>query len=350
MANEFVTGNAEEDGRSGDVRGWFVGHFLGPEAGLRQSSAVEVKWGIHAQHEEKRSGLTNLHSTTLTLLVSGLFVVKFPALGKAAELRRPGDYVLFAPGVEHDWVAREASVVVTVRWPSVIQTTASWENDEGIAAGRNLLAKVCADHSGHDANIMQGIQGEYLHALDVLDWVHKLRPDAPTYLSLAALFHDIDRVITRDAGGGFKGNRHGPEYALHKKRHANRSASFIAPHLRELGLRPEVVDRATFLIVHHDDTGEEVAAIGDCDLDCLVAADSFAFFTSIAPKLYALEGESRTRDKIRFMIEKLPADARSLLRKHQLSDDVFERLKNETMAEYDALHGLMETLPTTPSS
>jgi quercetin dioxygenase-like cupin family protein len=34
-------------------------------------------------------------------------------------LTRPGDYVLWGPGVDHSWLAEQESVVVTVRWPSL---------------------------------------------------------------------------------------------------------------------------------------------------------------------------------------------------------------------------------------
>ena len=33
-------------------------------------------------------------------------------------LTTAGDYVIFAPGVEHRWTSLDASIVVTVRWPS----------------------------------------------------------------------------------------------------------------------------------------------------------------------------------------------------------------------------------------
>jgi hypothetical protein len=345
MPNEYVVGNAEDDGHKDVGEGWFVGDFLPPECSLRRNSAVEVKWGVHAQGDEKQSTRTNLNSTTLTLLVSGSFVVRFPRLGAEVVLQRPGDYVLFAPGVEHYWAARTDSIVVTVRWPSVIQRGLTWETTAEIVLGKQLLAEVCARHAPNSSSIMQGVGGEQAHALDVLGWVQELRRDVSIPLGLAALFHDIDRVVTPNAGGGFKGSRSGSEYALHKKQHASRSALFIAPLLREHGLASEVVDRTVFLIVHHDDQGHEVAALSDADLDCLVAADSFAFFTSIGPKLYAQEGESRTRDKIRFMIEKLPENARILLSQHRLSSEVFERLKSEVIAEYYSLHGTARGQP-----
>jgi hypothetical protein len=335
MSSEYVNGNAEEDGRENKLRGWFVGHFLSPESGLRRNSGVEVKWGVHTANERKRSVRTNLESTTLTLLVSGDFEVTFPKIDVVVNLTRPGDYVLFAPGLDHEWVARTPSVVVTVRWPSVPQCACT-ENE--LETGRQLLADICASHAASDSDIMQGVAGEQEHALDVLGWVQKLRPDAGLPLCLAALFHDLDRIVTPKAGGGFKGDRSGPEYAAYKKQHAARSAAFIAPLLLNRGISSDIVDRTIFLILHHDDTGEEVAALSDAELDCLVAADTFAFFTSIGPKLYAAEGEARLRDKIRFMVGKLPDNSRQLLRKHRLSNEIFDRLKNDAAAQYDSEH------------
>jgi ribosomal protein S27AE len=181
---------------------------------------------------------------------------------------------------------------------------------------------------------MQGVGGEYRHGNDVLSWVQRLSPRATLPLQLAALFHDIDRVVTPGKGGGFRGNRNSAAYALHKKQHAQRSAVFIGPRLREIGFVSRVVERALFLIRHHDDTGEEVEVLRDPDLNTLVAADTFAFFTSIAPKLYATEGEARLRDKVRFMVDKLPDDARLLLWRSRLRNSVFERIKAEILWEY----------------
>jgi hypothetical protein len=60
-----------------------------------------VAWALHAG---------------LILLISGRFRLELP--GRVVLLATPGDYVLFH-GVSHSWYAEEASVVVTIRWPSV---------------------------------------------------------------------------------------------------------------------------------------------------------------------------------------------------------------------------------------
>lgn len=115
----YTIGNAVEDGMENAAKGWFIGHFVRDGSGLRRSRDLEVKWGEHQAGEQKRSRRTNERATTLTLLISGRFVMTFPRLEVDVILEQPGDYVIFAPGVEHKWHSETQSIVVTVRWPSV---------------------------------------------------------------------------------------------------------------------------------------------------------------------------------------------------------------------------------------
>jgi 8-oxo-dGTP diphosphatase len=207
---------------------------------------------------------------------------------------------------------------------------------------KRLLTQICDSHGKDDAKIMQGAEGERLHALDVLQWVHQFGPRASVPLQIAALFHDIDRVVNPNIGGGFKSDRKSSSYIRHKKRHAHRSAAFVLPLLAPNGYSNDVTRRVEFLIVHHDDPRVEVERFADAELTQLVAADSFAFFTSIAPKLLACEGEGRLRDKIRFMIDKLADLTRTRLREYELNDPLFERLKNEVTDEYRRTHSVRE--------
>ncbi len=203
-----------------------------------------------------------------------------------------------------------------------------------IEKAKKILKEVCKKYKHHDKDIMQGVEGEQLHVLDVLDWVEKLNTKASNPLKLAALFHDIDRVVTPKMGGGFKGERSGKAYLEHKKMHAQRSTKFIIPILKKNNVTKNILARVEFLIIHHDDTGEEIEKINDSDLNYLVAADSFAFFTSVAPKLFEVEGKERIKDKIKFMVDKLPDFARILLWEYQLENEVFNNLKNEIIKEY----------------
>ncbi len=195
----------------------------------------------------------------------------------------------------------------------------------------DLLDEVCDKNRYRDDEIMQGIEGEMEHAETVFEWVKKLLKNSSFELQIAALFHDIDRVVTPGVGGGFKGDRKSKEYEQHKKAHAKRSAEYIIPLLKTNGIDARVLKRVKFLILHHDDTGKEVESFKDIDLNTLVAADSLAFFTSIAPKLYKAEGEERLRDKVSFMIEKMPSFARNLLASQRLENPIFDRIKNEVI-------------------
>ncbi|MFA4817909.1 MAG: hypothetical protein WC608_04285 [Parcubacteria group bacterium] len=199
---------------------------------------------------------------------------------------------------------------------------------------KKLLSDICEEYKENDKEIMQGVEGERLHALDVLGWVEKLNPNASIELKIAAIFHDIDRVVTPKAGGGFKGSRDSKKYEEHKKMHAKRSADFIIPRLKKIIKNDKLLEEVYILIIHHDDTGAEVEGFENMDLNYIVAADSFAFFTSIAPKLYESEGEERIKGKIRFMVEKMPEFARAKLREHKLQNEIFDGLKNEIIEEY----------------
>jgi quercetin dioxygenase-like cupin family protein len=51
------------------------------------------------------------------LLVSGKFRVDLTV--GSVTMDRQGDYIVWGPGIDHSRQAEQASVVVTVRWPSV---------------------------------------------------------------------------------------------------------------------------------------------------------------------------------------------------------------------------------------
>jgi hypothetical protein len=112
------TGNAAEAG-SGESRGWFLGHFVDPAAGMRHSTAVELKWGVHRAGEIKDAVAANGTAKTLSILVSGTFLLEFPDVGEAVHMARPGDYALWPAGLHHRWTAIDDCVVLTVRWPSI---------------------------------------------------------------------------------------------------------------------------------------------------------------------------------------------------------------------------------------
>jgi mannose-6-phosphate isomerase-like protein (cupin superfamily) len=97
-------------------RGWLLGHFKDP-ADPRHSDAVEIKWGMHPVGDRRARWVTGEERTTLLILISGRFRVEVP--GRSVVLTEQGDYIVWGKGVDHSWYAEEASVVLSVRWPSV---------------------------------------------------------------------------------------------------------------------------------------------------------------------------------------------------------------------------------------
>jgi hypothetical protein len=107
-------GNAALTGH--DHGGWFVGSFLSNEARLRHTDGLEVKWGLHVAGDVRTDVNDRGGMHSLAILITGTFVIEFPALREEVMLSQAGDYVLYGPDVAHTWRAIEASTVVTVRW------------------------------------------------------------------------------------------------------------------------------------------------------------------------------------------------------------------------------------------
>jgi hypothetical protein len=131
MEDQIYVGNAAVDA-TGD-RGWLVGHFK-PAADMRHSDDVEIKWGIHASGDRRAQWVTGEKRTAVLILISGRFWVELP--GRSVLLARPGDYVMFR-GIGHSWHAEEASVVMSVRWPSIAGYAVAGPQHPGVVqAGR----------------------------------------------------------------------------------------------------------------------------------------------------------------------------------------------------------------------
>lgn len=115
MADNWRTGNAAVDGDP--YRGWLLGHFIAPDDGVRQTDALEIKWGIHPVGQQRPEWTEDEPRTTLVLLIHGRFRVDLSV--RSIVLEHEGDYVLWGPGIGHSWHAEQDSVVLTIRWPSV---------------------------------------------------------------------------------------------------------------------------------------------------------------------------------------------------------------------------------------
>jgi hypothetical protein len=113
--------------------GWLVGNFeawmSGSEPGfnsrifgLRNSSDVEIKWGVHPKGKIRPGEWAPCSKKTgICILLSGQFVISFRApddhtASEQIELQNIGDYLMWRETLEHRWHAKEDSVVLTIRW------------------------------------------------------------------------------------------------------------------------------------------------------------------------------------------------------------------------------------------
>lgn len=118
-----LVGNAAAD--VAPYRGWLVGHFVRGEDGqLRQSKDVEIAWRVHRAGEARHEWVTGETRTTIVVMVSGRHRISFAgASTDEVILSKPGDYVMWGPGVDHRWYAETDVVFVCVRWPSLAPTS-----------------------------------------------------------------------------------------------------------------------------------------------------------------------------------------------------------------------------------
>lgn len=107
------SGNAASAGEL--HREWFTGPFIPPETGLR-SAPVELKWS-HRPQGWCRGWSPTSDSTSLVLLITGAMSLSFRGAAEGTvTLSRPGDYVMWCPGAEHDCLALKDCTVLTVRF------------------------------------------------------------------------------------------------------------------------------------------------------------------------------------------------------------------------------------------
>lgn len=105
------------------------------------------------------------------------------------------------------------------------------------------------------------------HLLRTRDWAVELDPDASLAVRLAALTHDIERMLP---GGPAVDPRRPPDDEVYTREHSERSARLVAGWLREHGAEAGLIRDAEELVRLHEVGGTPGA-------DLVQAADSISF-------------------------------------------------------------------------
>jgi hypothetical protein len=167
------------------------------------------------------------------------------------------------------------------------------------------------------------VRADYNHALDVWQWILRLDPSASPALQFAALFHDVERLLSE---ADVRVEQHAPDYQVFKDEHARKGAEVARQVLRGAGIPIEIADRAAAIIVAHERRSDdaEVAALND--------ADALSFFSLNSSGYAHYFGPEQTRKKVAWTWNRMSAAARARTKSMRLRDDVRALLDEEGAA------------------
>jgi hypothetical protein len=167
------------------------------------------------------------------------------------------------------------------------------------------------------------VRADYNHALDVWQWILRLDPAASPALQFAALFHDVERLISEP---DVRIEQYALDYQQFKDDHARAGAVIAQQVLRGAGIANDVTDRAAAIIVAHEHRSDDV------DVATLNDADALSFFSLNSSGYVRYFGPDQTRKKVAWTWNRMSAAARARTKSMRLRDDVRALLDEEGAA------------------
>jgi hypothetical protein len=159
----------------------------------------------------------------------------------------------------------------------------------------------------HDLS-SQRVRIEYDHALDTWQWTLRLNPSAWAGVQIAALFHDVGRVMS------------GTDRGEYRDFHARAGAEIAWRLLATSGVDAQLCDHVVWLIAGR----ERIAA--DPDIALLNDADALSFF-SLSSRRYADSfGPEQARKAIAENWNRMRPAAREKLASVRMRDDIRQML------------------------
>lgn len=162
------------------------------------------------------------------------------------------------------------------------------------------------------------VRADYNHALDVREWLLRLHGEASISLQIAALFHDIERLVSESDA---RVEHLAPDYQRFKDAHARCGALLADAELADCGIAAPVRDRVAQLIIAHERPS------ADPELALLNDADALSFFSLNSSGYADYFGPAQTRKKVAYSWNRMSARAREKLRGVHLREDIRSWLK-----------------------
>ena len=197
-----------------------------------------------------------------------------------------------------------------------------WMDRRNEASRDVLFDRVLATHGkAHDLS-KPLVRADYNHARDTWQWLLRLTPDAGLALQLAALFHDVERLV---AEADARVEHRVSDYQRFKDAHAARGAELADAILAAAGVDEETRRGTARLIAVH----ERPPAAGDRDAEAISLlndADALSFFSLNSVGYLDYFGPEATRKKVEFTLRRLRPAARRYLDGMRLPARVAEML------------------------
>ncbi len=152
------------------------------------------------------------------------------------------------------------------------------------------------------------VRADYNHALDVWQWVLRLEPDATISLQFAALFHDVERLVSEAEA---RVEHLAADYQQFKDAHARAGASMTEAILADCGVSASVRAEVAQLVTAHE---HERGLLGD--------ADALSFFSLNSSGYADYFGPEQTRKKVAWTWNRMNDRARSRTTTIRLRPDV----------------------------
>ncbi|WP_437587416.1 DUF4202 family protein [Sorangium sp. So ce1000] len=207
-----------------------------------------------------------------------------------------GPFGLRLEGLDRAGAARAAYEVLT-RCQRFIRR-------RNLASATAVFARILGRHRElHDLD-RPLVRADYDHAIDVWQWMLRLDPRAGVAVQAAALFHDVERLVSE---ADVRIEHRAPDYQAFKDEHARRGAELARAALDGVGLPPDVLERIGALVASHERPGN------DAELALLNDADALSFFSLNSAGFLDGYGPEHTRAKVAYTLRRLRPEARALL-------------------------------------
>lgn len=186
-----------------------------------------------------------------------------------------------------------------------------WRRNE--ASRSELFATALAAHEAMHTSPLPWVRVDRAHAIDTWQRLLVLCPAAGLEVQIAALFHDINRVIDEAEE---RIEHRARDYQAFKADHAQRSAELAYEALEMAGLPKQLIRRVCALAARHEGRPEgiEESALSD--------ADALSFLSLLSPGYADAFGVDQARKKIRHTLRRLGAQSRPGLAKARMRPDV----------------------------